>query len=335
MILITTPDYLPQIGGLTTATLHLEKVLKNLGKDYRLFHWKNTQELFHFKSENYQDIDLVINIHFLFSAITKFKVSQSINFINGSEILFTSPNPFKKIFKMIKKPEYLKTLSRAKYNVALSSFSQELLTSQGFTLDYSRDIIFHLCMPTELHNSDHQKNLDGVEWNFCCIARDVPHKNIDGAVKFCELVQKKTGKEVSLTLMKINGRTSSTIKLQEAASLSNEEVNKIYQRSHFNLLLSIEHRKLGFVEGFGLTVLEAALFGTPTIGMRQGGLIDSIHHDYTGWTMEELSEVSVGEWVEKIKNTYNQISQNALKHTVESHHLKNYQNFVEKLCLSK
>lgn len=335
MILITTPDYLPQIGGLTTATLHLEQVLKNLGKEYRLLHWKNSQELFNFKSENYQDIDLVINIHFLFSVVTKFKIEQTINFINGSEILFTSSNPFKKIFKLIKKQEYLRTLAKAKFNIALSSFSQELLADQGFRLDYSRDLIFHLCMPTDHSISSPTKTLESADWFFCCVARDVPHKNIDGAVKFCELVQKITGKKVHLTLMKTNGRHSNSIELSEAESLSNENVNKIYQRSHFNLLLSLEQRKLGYVEGFGLTVLEAALFGTPTVGLRQGGLVDSIHHDYTGWTIDEISESTVREWASIAQSKYHTIAQNALRHTIESHHLNNYQEFVEKLCLSK
>lgn len=334
MILITTPDYLPQIGGLTTATLCLEKVLKNLGKEYRLFHWKNTQELFQFQSKDYQDIELVINIHFLFSAITKFKIQNSINFINGSEILFTSSNPLKKIFKQFKKKEYLNVLSQSRFNVSLSEFSQSLLAAQGFSLNYSRDLIFHLCIPTD-HHQEIKKNLRSETWHFCCIARDVPHKNIDGAVKFCELVQKISGKKITLTLMKKNGRSSSVITLQEAANLSDETVNAVYKSSHFNLLLSKEHREQGFVEGFGLTVLEAALFNTPTIGLRQGGLVDSIHDGYTGWIIDEISETLVSSWVTCATTEYERVSSQALKHTLESHHLGNYQHFMEKLCQAK
>ena len=45
MILITTSDYPPKLGGLSTFTINIEKVFKDLNVEYELFHWKNSEDL--------------------------------------------------------------------------------------------------------------------------------------------------------------------------------------------------------------------------------------------------------------------------------------------------
>ena len=39
-VLITTSDYLPNLGGLTSYTCNVESSLRELGISYELFHWR-------------------------------------------------------------------------------------------------------------------------------------------------------------------------------------------------------------------------------------------------------------------------------------------------------
>lgn len=331
MILITTPDYLPQVGGLTTFTLNLEKCLKELNIEYKVFHWKSVNELFSLDLNQFKEITTVINVHFMFAAITKFKVSQSINFIHGSEILFYSPNWLKNIFKKIKKNEYLKVLEKSLYNIGVSQFSLDLLAKQGFSLNYSRDLVFHNCILTT-DSTFISKTINEETIKFCSICRDVPHKNIAGVIKFCEIFSDLTHKKVELFLAKKKHYSSTKIIIKEPKESSDSEITKIYQACHFNLLLSLDHSHLGNVEGFGLTILEAAKYGTPSIGLNFGGLKESIHDQETGWLVDDINRNEISKLVKNLnQESYATLSNTAYNHTIQSHSLNRFKEFLVKL----
>jgi glycosyltransferase involved in cell wall biosynthesis len=289
VILITTSDYYPQIGGLTSFTSNIVQALKNINCEYELFHWKKYSEIESFDQKNLEKYHLIINIHPMFSWLSKTGHEKMINFIHGSEILMTSPNVIKRIVKNINKKKYFKRLESSRFNFFISEFTKNKIVSKGYNQDFSRDIVFHNCINT---SNARKKNdvLDDVV-KLVCIARDVPHKNIEGAVRLAEILANISSKKVQLTLSPGVRIASNIVKVENLKDFSDEERSKTYAESDFNLLLSKDHSELGFFEGFGLTTMEAAIFGTPSIVLKTGGLPEAIHHEINGIVIDTVLEI--------------------------------------------
>ena len=81
MILLTTSDYFPRLGGLSTFTQNIEKVLMDLGCEYKLFHWKNYKEIEELDVVDLSSYQLIINIHPQFAWLSKSNHEKMINFI--------------------------------------------------------------------------------------------------------------------------------------------------------------------------------------------------------------------------------------------------------------
>ncbi|MBC7713358.1 MAG: glycosyltransferase family 4 protein [Rhizobacter sp.] len=333
MILITTPDYLPRIGGLTTLTLDLEKVLKALEIKYEVFQWNSQSEILSYSNENLEKYKLIINIHFLFGYYKQHAQNKMINILHGSEVLFTSPTWWKRLVKKALRSKMIAHLESCQTNLFISEFTFNLLKTFSYKANYGRDVVYHNGIDTtssafiskDLNSSDVIK--------FVCIARDVKHKNIAGCVALCELAQIKLNKKVQLTLPKDAHYTSDKITIINLSSQSEEDKNKAYKEAHFNLLLSSYDRTRGFVEGFGLTVLESAVYSAPSIVMRSGGLTDSVHENETGWivnkvNMKELSEI----FDNKILKDYERVSKKCFDHTISSHHLSEWGRIFGSIC---
>ncbi len=62
--------------------------------------------------------------------------------------------------------------------------------------------------------------------------------------------------------------------------ISNDLKNALVAKSNIFVMPSIIHKKS--VEGFGIAYVEAAQYGTPSIGGKDGGAADAIIHDETG-----------------------------------------------------
>ena len=112
------------------------------------------------------------------------------------------------------------------------------------------------------------------------------------------------------------------------SGIPEDEKEEIIKKSHFNLLLSKDHSAKGFFEGFGLTILEAGKYGIPSIVANSGGLSESVHDEYSGWVLNK--EMDGSTW-RNIENNYQQVSQNAFKHTHESHSMSNYSKMLKEL----
>ena len=63
-------------------------------------------------------------------------------------------------------------------------------------------------------------------------------------------------------------------------NVSSELKNALIARSHVFVMPSITYKKS--VEGFGIAYVEAAQFGIPSIGGKDGGASDAIKHNETG-----------------------------------------------------
>lgn len=328
MILLTTSDYFPALGGLSTFTKNIESALVELGLEYKLFHWKSYEDILDISDSELSQYSFIINIHPQFSWLSKSNHEKMINFIHGSEILMTSPSFFKLLWKKINKRNYFNKLRNCYLNVFISEATLSKACDQGFSMDYSRDIILHNCVET--NDAQLVEKETGRKLLFSCIVRNVAHKNLAGSLEFCELVAEATGREVELIVPKDSKLSSEKIAIKELASFDDEERDQAFRSSHYNLLLSVDHSSRGFFEGFGLTVLEAGRFGTPSIVMNTGGLPEAVHHGETGWVVDEISLAVVRNiFSEKNESNYQQMSLECYNHTIGSHSLKEYARLFE------
>lgn len=335
MILLTTPDYIPQFGGLTTLTLNIEKVIKSLNIEYELFHWKSYSDIVSYPTEKLEKFDCILNIHSGFHQYMKNTNHPVINFVHGSEILFYSPNILKKIFKFLSKSRCLNRLESAKFNIFVSDFTFQKLISKGLNPDYSRDLVCHNMIDTSAHQYL-SKDFNSEVLKFVCVARDVPHKNIRGTIKFCEDFQKIAGRKVELSLITNHQFQSEQIKVISIINSTNEKRDQALRESHFNLLLSLDHSHLGFYEGFGQTVQEAACFATPSIVLESGGLPESVHHLETGWVLPTLEKNQIEKWWQGMSTeSFDEISKKCYEHTLEFHGLHNWKKLLEKLLINE
>ncbi|MBY0516484.1 MAG: glycosyltransferase family 4 protein [Bacteriovoracaceae bacterium] len=334
MLLLTTPDYLPKLGGLSSHTQNIEKVLRELKIEYELFVWKNYKDVITFPNEKIQKYSHILNIHSGFHMYMPESSAKVINFVNGAEILFYSPNFFKNVIKKITRKIKVRRVEKAYFNVFISNFTYQTLISKGLRPDYSRDLIFHMAIDISKKEFC-PKNWDTGALKFICVARDVPHKNFRGAIKLCEEIQRVTGREVEFITVTDKKFHSSKINIRSYVNPSNELRDNLLKEAHINLLLSLDDSKNGFFEGFGQVVQEAGMFGTPSIVLSTGGLPESVHDNETGWVLNDLSEKSIVALVERLnESSYKKISQNCFNHTIASHGLDNWTKLFRELILS-
>ena len=73
--------------------------------------------------------------------------------------------------------------------------------------------------------------------------------------------------------------------------ISNELKNSLVAKSNIFVMPSVIHKKS--VEGFGIAYVEAAQYGIPSIGGKDGGAADAIGHEKTGLICNgnELDEI--------------------------------------------
>jgi phosphatidylinositol alpha-1,6-mannosyltransferase len=104
--------------------------------------------------------------------------------------------------------------------------------------------------------------------------------------------------------------------------ISNDLKNALISKSNIFVMPSIIHKKS--VEGFGIAYVEAAQYGIPSIGGKDGGAADAIHHEKTGLICD-------GNNLEDIYSSINSLLEN--KKYIELG--KNAKEFVNKFQWSK
>ena len=114
--------------------------------------------------------------------------AKVINFINGAEILFYSPNFLKHLLKNAFRKKNLIRVEEAYFNLFISDFTFKTMMSKGLASNYSRDLIIPMSVDTTVHQFA-LKDFNSNPLKFICVARDVPHKNFAGTIQFCEQVQ--------------------------------------------------------------------------------------------------------------------------------------------------
>ncbi len=323
-VLVTTPDYLPRKGGLTTYTIDLVEALREANYDVDIYHWKKISDLKLIKHQRYEKI---ININYTAGYLGDWDRSKNINIIHGSEILFHSNNLLKKIYKKIFKRRIITFFEKSQRNIFISEFTRNKLVDAGFKIDYFRDIIFHNCINT--NNGEFVNNDIGDLLKVCCVVRDTPHKNIHGAISLLEELSEYLNLKVQLSLNS-ERYSSSIITIKKNHDLSDVSREELYRESHFNILLSLDHSSSGYYEGFGLTCLEAGKYGVPSIVSRFGGLPENVHDGLNGIVFDDRQ--GVDDFCERIKiliGDYSNTRKNTYEHTINSHGRHNLKKLLE------
>lgn len=330
-VILTTPDYPPKLGGLSTFSRNLNDLLLEMNLDVEIMQW-NTKTFVRSSRFLIPKGDLYIHVHFMAGMLGQFPPEKSVNFCHGSEILFTSPNPIKKIIKKLGKFKGLDYFEKSLCNFFISNFTRKKLCSLGLKNNYGRDFVVHNNIRVNMDITPSIKKYgDNGRIRVCSIARDVPHKNLKGAYMFCLLLHKFTDFQVEFHVTSKQFTSKVGVEVFPLTDKSDEEIQEVYKNSDLNLLLSKDHSEEGFFEGFGLTVLEAAQYGVPSVVSNTGGLAENVHHLYNGYVLSEVTEKTVQDFHSQALDNFEKWSVNAYSHLSSSHQLETYKKIISKI----
>lgn len=324
-VLVVTPDYPPKLGGLSTYAKDLVDVLGNIYSTVDVLVWHKYSDL---NIKNHQEYDYIFNVNYLSGYLGKWDCQKNINIIHGSEILFYSKNVIKRFYKKIFRSKIINYFEKSSKNIFVSNFTMSKLESFGFEVDYSRDIVFHNCINTKIGTFLEKTICKGSEIVFCCIARDVAHKNLKGAVEFVKLLAGVFTDYRFVLNINTDKYSSEEVQINDLTSLTDAQREEIYKNSHVNLLLSLDHSNLGYFEGFGLTCLEAAKYGTPSIVSSTGGLPENVHHCFNGLVLEAENKAKMIADVKDFFDNYKEFQIRTYMHVCMGHSLDTYEQYL-------
>jgi glycosyltransferase involved in cell wall biosynthesis len=162
---------------------------------------------------------------------------------------------------------------------------------------------------------------DLLDWQqagyFLVVSRLLPYKNVDKAIAAVgrtgdRLVVVGTGPEYA----RLSQQLSPHVRL--IAGLSDAQLRWVYR--HATALIAPSY------EDYGLTPLEAAAFGKPTVALRAGGYLDTVISDQTGVFFEKPEPGNIADALMKLKSS-------RLKTTVISQHAERFteEHFIQRL----
>lgn len=345
MIVITTRSFLPELGGMqilmTDIANHLSKYeeVKVYAEDS-----KNSDEFD--KNQKYQ-IERIKGFKF----IRKFRKANQINdlFYKNKKIKALIADHWKSLEKLSKNIcqsttticlihgkeinhpngsplniRMLNSLAKSKYIIANSEFTKNLAIEKG--LDKEKLIIIN-------PGSDIDETEDLDESG----ALDIFNNADPKIISVCRL-EKRKGLEKSLLALKnfeskyenfkhiIIGDGEEKINLENQvrdlnltkniiflSEVNSRMKNSLIKLADFFIMPSIKVGKS--IEGFGISFLEAAKYGTPSIGGIVGGASDIIKHDKTGLICNGESHEEIYECLIKMmeNNNYKSYGENAKK----------------------
>jgi len=238
---------------------------------------------------------------FLSPARRRLKIPYSI-FVHGVELMESKRTSRKKIrsfFSPLKK----KILSEAETVFAVSQYTSDLASSCGVPAEKLK-IVNNGVNPSEFHpeivNSEELSEKHGLQNKkiFLTVSRLEDYKGVDVALSAMKQLVSKYSNVVYL----ICGEGPDKVRLQRLAFDYGLSQNVIFtgsipfskRRAYYGLadcciLNSRLDEQKPNVEGFGLTILEAAACAKPTIGGRSGGIVDAIEDGLTGWLVDPTS----------------------------------------------
>ncbi|HXW34618.1 MAG TPA: glycosyltransferase [Acidimicrobiales bacterium] len=135
--------------------------------------------------------------------------------------------------------------------------------------------------------------LEQIEPGFwLCVARLLPYKNVDVVT---EAVRRRRGEKLVVVgdgpqLEYMRARASDEVHF--VGAVHDDELRWLYRRSRGLLAASYED--------FGLTPLEAASFGKPSVVLRWGGFLDTVDEDLTGTFFDHPDPTLMSEAMDRL-----------------------------------
>lgn len=124
-----------------------------------------------------------------------------------------------------------------------------------------------------------------------CVSRLLPYKNVDVVVQACESLGVKlvvVGRGSEASRLRAIARTKTTL----LSDLSDAEMRWLY--AHCRGVVTASY------EDFGLTPLEAAVYGRPSAVLRYGGFLDTVLEDESGVFFDAPRVNLVAEAIERL-----------------------------------
>lgn len=160
-----------------------------------------------------------------------------------------------------------------RYIVNSTSVRDAVRTAYGISSDV-------MPPPPALSPGGPEVAVEGLEPGFLlCVARLLPYKNVDvvidamGSLTDARLVVVGTGPSAR----RLRAAAPSSVRFLD--SVPDEQMRWLYRAAEALVAISYED--------YGLTPLEAASFGTPTVALRAGGYLDTVVEHKTGVFVDE------------------------------------------------
>ena len=148
--------------------------------------------------------------------------------------------------------------------------------------------------PPALTPDGDSEPLAGIEPGFAlCVSRLLPYKNVDAVVRAFaslpgeRLVVAGAGPDESAL------RALAAANVQFVGRVTDEQLRWLY--ANCDLLVAASH------EDFGLTPLEAATFGKPSVVLRWGGFLDTVTEGETGLFFDAAEPASIASAVREAR----------------------------------
>ena len=138
---------------------------------------------------------------------------------------------------------------------------------------------------------------------FIAVSRLVAWKGVDITIRaFAAVAAKLPETELLIVgdgqergaLEALSGSLGLKGRVSFAGGCSSEETRKHYESAHVFVQHSITHSS-GWVEGFGVTIVEAAAAGLPVVVSRSGGIGPQVVHSETGFLIDERDVTGMAE----------------------------------------
>jgi glycosyltransferase involved in cell wall biosynthesis len=129
--------------------------------------------------------------------------------------------------------------------------------------------------PPGMHPSAPQLPVERLEPHFfLCVARFLRYKNVDAVLRAFSGLPGYAAVVVGTGPLAAELRAMAPENVRFLGAVSDEQLRWLY--AHCTALVAASH------EDYGLTPLEAALFGKPSVVLRQGGFVDTVEEGTTG-----------------------------------------------------
>lgn len=149
-----------------------------------------------------------------------------------------------------------------------------------------------------LSNETYKENVDDSALELLSVGRLDDRKGYDHVINSIGLLQQDVRETINYTIVG-NGTDDFKSQLKSLADkqdvrihilsgISDEELDRIYLRSHIFILAAKENERK--IEGFGLVFLEAAKYGVPSIATDVGAIKEVVKNGLTGFVVKEKVE---------------------------------------------